>query len=143
MTSTSIPGQRSLFRVERTGQALVISIERNAGEIEFMVVAQEGRRVLDLLERDSSIRLVLIDAEHAHYLGSSILGFFVALHARLRRRDGKLAFCNISSLVKETLHVAQLDQIGLIYLSRQSALSAMNKESEKQSENGNRPIEVN
>jgi anti-anti-sigma factor len=142
MVASSIPGQRSLFRVERIGQALVISIERNAGEIEFLAVAQEGRRVLDLVEGDSSIRLVLIDAEHAHYLGSSVLGFFVGLHALLCSRRGKLAFCNVSSLVKETLHVTQLDQIGLIYPSRQSALSAMNKESEKQSETRNCPIEV-
>jgi anti-anti-sigma factor len=66
-----------------------------------------------------------MDFHKTDYYGSTALAFFLKLWKRVRNRNGRMAFCNISDHEREILTVTQLDRLWPIYLSREEATKAV------------------
>jgi anti-anti-sigma factor len=75
---------------------------------------------------DPSIRNVVVDFGKTGYFGSTALGLFVQLWQRVRGRDGRIAFCNVSADEQDVLAVTRLGRVWPVYPSREEALAAVN-----------------
>ena len=67
----------------------------------------------------------MLDFHKTDYYGSTALGFFLKLWTRARKRNGRMAFCNVSAHEKEILQATRLDHVWPICSSRREALEAV------------------
>lgn len=66
-----------------------------------------------------------MDFHKTDYYGSTALGFFVKLLKWVRKRYGRMAFCNVSDHEQEILQVTNFDHSWPICSSRIEALKAV------------------
>ena len=95
-------------------------------ELAYEQIQADGKAIRKLLT-DSHVRNVVMDFYKTDYYGSTALGFFVNLWKEVRRRNGRMAFCNVSAHEKEILLVTNLDHLWAICSSREEALEAVRK----------------
>ena len=67
----------------------------------------------------------IMDFHKTDYYGSTALGFFVKLWKRVRERNGRMIFCNVSEQEREILTVMRLDKLWAIRASRDEARQAL------------------
>src|SRR5262249_49508566 len=84
-----------LFEIGQEGGALVLTPTENLRELDYPEIDAAAEAVFDRV-RDARVEGVVVDWSRADYCGSTALGFLAKLWLRLRRRDGRLAFCNVS-----------------------------------------------
>jgi anti-anti-sigma factor len=114
----------AVFDIEVEGETIIVTPAEDLGELGFQQIGADGKEVLALLER-SPARNVVVDFRRTDYYGSTALGFFVRLWKRVRGRNGRMAFCNVSAHEKEILRVAKLDQLWPVCSTREEALVAV------------------
>ncbi|HEY8506416.1 MAG TPA: STAS domain-containing protein [Gemmataceae bacterium] len=113
-----------MFESERDGDVLLVTPTGDLHELDYPDVAAAAKDVLGLL-KGGDVRHVILDFRETDYFGSTALGFFVQLWNRVRRRQGNMAFCNLSDAEKEILKVTKLDDLWPICPSREEALKAV------------------
>ena len=115
---------KRLFQMQMEGDTLVLSPISNLSELELSFFEDEFRSVIQRLE-EAGYRQVLLDFEGTDYYGSTALGFFLKLWKRLRKVDGKMAFCNVSSHEQEVLRLTRLDTLWPVCATRAQALELL------------------
>ena len=110
-----------LFAVERLADTLVVTPLADLGEIEYHRDESEAGHVHGLMN-DPSVKHLVLDFQRTTYFGSSALVFFVRLWTRLRSRNGRMAFCNLSPQEEEILKLTNLDSLWPICGSREEAM---------------------
>ena len=110
-----------MFEIEKQGDVVIVTPERDLREFEFGEIEDEGMQLLRLLESREA-RNVVIDFSHTDYYGSTALSFFVKLWKRVRANGGKMAFCNVSAHELEILELTKLDTLWGLYGSRDEAV---------------------
>ena len=65
-----------MFEIEKKGDVVIVTPERDLREFEFGEIEDEGMQLLRLLESHDA-RSVVIDFSHTDYYGSTALSFFV------------------------------------------------------------------
>ena len=115
---------KRLFRMQVDGDVLILSPISNLSELELSYFEEEFRTVIQELE-DAGYRNVVLDFEDTDYYGSTALGFFLKLWKRIRRVDGKMAFCNVSLHEQEVLRLTRLDTLWPICSTRAQALDRL------------------
>src|SRR5262245_58071308 len=118
-----------LLSLERMGDTLVLTPQQDLCELDYGEIEQEAREALQVL-RDDTVKHVVIDLHKTDYYGSTALGFFLKLWKRVRTRDGRLAFCNVSSHEREILRLTRLDHVWTICATRAEALTVVHEEGE-------------
>jgi anti-anti-sigma factor len=92
--------------------------------MEYQRIEEGARKILVLLN-GIGIKNVVLDFHKTDYYGSTALGFFLKLWKRVRNRNGRMAFCNVSDHENEILRITKLDHLWLICSSRVEALEAV------------------
>ncbi len=110
-----------IFDIEIDGAALIVAPRGDVSTLVGEDVNAELVGVLQHLEQ-SEAKHAVIDLEKAAFFGSSMLGAMTAIWYRIRKRDGKMALCNVSDMGLEILHVSKFDTLWPICNSRQEAL---------------------
>jgi len=110
-----------IFEFERQGTTLIVTPVADLRELDYPQIEAGAREMLHLL-KNGTIANVVIDFHKTDYYGSTALGFFVCVWKRIRSREGKMAFCNISDHELEILKVTRLDQLWPICSSRADAI---------------------
>jgi anti-anti-sigma factor len=113
-----------VFQVERDGDTLVLTPVGDLGELAYKQIEAATDDLLDRVS-DPAIRGVLVDFGRTDYFGTTALGFFVQLWKRLRDREGRMAFCNVSEHEKEILRVTKLGDLWPMCGSREEALASL------------------
>ena len=113
-----------IFEVEQAGDTLIIVPVVDLRELDCQRIEEGANRILDLLN-GTGIKNVVMDFHKTDYYGSTALGFFVRIWKRVRRRKGRMAFCNVSDHEKEILQITNLDHSWPICSSRIEALKAI------------------
>lgn len=124
MAITEPAVQAWVFETERAHDTLIVVPVVDLRELDYQRIEEGSGEILDLLH-SSDIKNVVIDFHKTDYYGSTALGFFVRLWKQVRRRKGRMAFCNVSDHEKETLHITNLDHLWPICSSRVEALEAV------------------
>ncbi len=113
-----------IFEIEQQDDTIIVVPAADLRELEFQRIEAGAKEILDLLN-GTGITHVVLDFHKTDYYGSTALGFFVKLWKRVRVRNGRMAFCNISDHEKEILQITELDHLWPICLSRSEALAAV------------------
>jgi stage II sporulation protein AA (anti-sigma F factor antagonist) len=115
-----------LIEVERLGDTLVLTSERDLRELEFEAIEQEQQEVLRRLADDPSIRNVVVDFRMTDCFGSTALKLLIRLQRVVRERGGRIALCNVSAHEREILAATRLDRLWPPHASREEAVEAVN-----------------
>jgi anti-anti-sigma factor len=113
-----------IFEIEQEGDTLIIVPVVDLRELDYERIEEGAATILDLLN-NTAIQNVVMDFHKTDYYGSTALGFFLKLWKRVRRRNGRMAFCNVSAYEKEILQIMRLDYLWPICSSRIEALEAV------------------
>ncbi len=124
MTQIRMTSADGIFEVEQAGDTLIIVPVVDLRELDCQRIEEGANRILDLLN-GTGIKNVVMDFHKTDYYGSTALGFFVRIWKRVRRRKGRMAFCNVSDHEKEILQITNLDHSWPICSSRIEALKAI------------------
>ncbi len=114
----------NILEVKREGETVIVIPLANLGELAYPQIMAGAKEVLELLNRTPAENVVM-DFCKTDYCGSTALDFFVKLWVGVRKRNGRMAFCNVSDHEKEILRTTNLDQLWPICRSREEALQAV------------------
>ena len=123
-TGRATPG--GIFEIEQKDDTIIVVPAVDLRELDYQRIEEGASRILDLLD-GTGIKNVVIDFHKTDYYGSTVLGFFVRIWKSVRRRKGRMAFCNVSDHEKEILQITNLDHSWPICSSRGEALEAVRK----------------
>lgn len=112
------------FLIEKSGKTVVLTPQRDLGELEYDRIRDDARSALEQLT-DATVKNVVIDFERTDYYGSTALEFFVSLWKETDAQGGKMVFCNVSPHEREILKVANLDRLWEICDCKNSALAVV------------------
>jgi anti-anti-sigma factor len=114
-----------LCESEQIASNLVLTLQHNLGELDFMQIEQEQKILCQQLEDDPSIQNVLVDFGRTTYFGSTTVSLLLMILKQVRVRHGRMALCNLSANENDVLEVTQINSVIPIYPSRQAALDAI------------------
>ncbi len=89
-------------------------------------VQQLGQELNDLVEKSYMVKMV-INFERIKFLSSAVLGKLIALHKRLQKEKGRLAFCCINKDVMQVFKITRLDKLIPIYDNEDRAVAAVER----------------
>jgi anti-anti-sigma factor len=112
------------LEIERDGETLIVTPVTDLRELDYEQIEQEAAEVLNLLA-SGAIRNVILDFRRTDYYGSTALGFVLKLWKRVRSRNGRMAFCNVSDHEREILQVTALDGLWPVCSTREEARKAI------------------
>jgi stage II sporulation protein AA (anti-sigma F factor antagonist) len=115
-----------LIDVERLGDTLVLTPDRDLRELEFESIEEEQLEVIERLKREPSIRNVVVDFRNTDSFGSAALKLLLRLWRAVRERGGRMALCNVATHEQEILAVTRLARLWPAYASRAEAVEAVN-----------------
>jgi len=118
--------EANIFQFERQGETIIVVPLAGLSELAYQEITAGAKDILELLDHGPA-RNVVLDFSRTAYYGSTALGFFVKLWKRVSKRNGRMAFCNVSDHEKETLQIMKLDDLWPICSSRREALAAVEK----------------
>ena len=124
MAHTTAESKTGIFEIEHSGDTIIVIPSVDLRELEYQRIEEGARKILDLLN-GPGLENVVLDFHKTDYYGSTALGFFVKLWTRVRKRNGRMAFCNVSDHEKEMLQITHLDQLWPICSSRIEAMKAV------------------
>jgi len=110
---------------ERQGNILVLTPLRDLRELDFEEIEAERDEAIQLLDDDSTIRVVVVDLGHVDYLGSTVVTMLAQLWQSVRARGERMALCNISHHEREILSLTGLSGLWAIFGTRLEAIRAM------------------
>jgi len=124
---TKTPGiAANILQIERDGDTIIVTPVVDLSELEYQQIEAGAKDILNLLDQ-MQVRNVVLDFHKTDYYGSTALGFFLKVWKRVRKGNGRMAFCNVSDHEKEILQITQLDHLWPICTSRIEALKAVSK----------------
>jgi anti-anti-sigma factor len=113
-----------IFEIVRQGDTLIVVPLTDLREFEYQLIEYGARDVLDLLTVGPA-KNVIMDFYRTEYYGSTALSFFLKLWTRVTKRNGRMAFCNLSEHERNTLRVTRLDHLWSICATREDALRSI------------------
>jgi anti-anti-sigma factor len=109
-----------VFEIEQKDDTLIVVRAMDLRELDHQRIEKGAREILDRLN-GTGIKNVILDFGKTDYYGSTAINFFLRLWSMVRRRNGRMAFYNVSDHQKEILHVMRLDHLWPICSSRSEA----------------------
>jgi len=124
MANAILASSPGIFEIEQQNDTIIVVPVVNLRELEYQRIEEGARKVLDFLN-SNGIKNVVLDLHKTDYYGSSALGIFMKFWKRVRERNGRMAFCNVSAHEKDILQFTHLDHLWQICSSRNEALEAV------------------
>ena len=126
MANPKSPLTTEIFEIEQQDDTIIVVPTVDLQELDYQRIEEGATRILDLLN-GAGMKNVVMDLYRTEYYGSTALGFFLKLLKRVRRKNGHMAFCNVSDHEKEILQITKLDHSWPICSSRSEALEAVRR----------------
>ena len=95
MTSALVEKGEKIFEFEHHGDTLVVIPAVDLRESDYERIEEAARDLVEFLDR-AAYKNVFIDFLKTDFYGSTELAFLVKLWKWTRKRNGRLAFCNLS-----------------------------------------------
>jgi anti-anti-sigma factor len=126
MSQTPLPSAGGIFEITQQDDTIIVVPTVDLRELDFQRIEEGARKILERLN-GTGVKNVVLDFHKTDYYGSTALGFFLKLLKRVRRKNGHMAFCNVSDHEKEILQITKLDHSWPICSSRSEALEAVRR----------------
>src|SRR5579864_8400507 len=117
VTNAPSASAAEIFEIQQQNDTVIVVPTVDLRELEYQRIDTGASRVLALLN-GTGIKNVIFDFSKTDYYGSTALCFFLKLWKRIRMRNGRMAFCNVSAHEKEILQITHLDHLWSICSSR-------------------------
>jgi anti-anti-sigma factor len=125
MSQSELTTADEIFEIEQQGETIIVVPTLDLRELDYQWIEEGARKIFGLLN-GTGVKNVVLDFHKTDYYGSTALGFFMKLWKRVRMRNGRLAFCNVSNHEKEILQIMKLAHLWPICSrSRSEALEAV------------------
>ncbi|HCS74212.1 MAG TPA: anti-sigma F factor antagonist [Clostridiales bacterium] len=111
---------------KRKGDILIVGL---SGELDHHHSA-EVRDALDRLLDDPSIRHMILNLRHLHFMDSSGIGVFMGRYKTIHKRGGQFSIANINSQLARILEMSGLYRILKVYDTVEQAIDGIRGESE-------------
>jgi anti-anti-sigma factor len=112
----------SIFQFETCETTVIVTPQRDATELTFEELEGDISEVFDLLD-DGKATNVVVDCHRIDHCCSTAIGFFVKIWQRVRRVEGKMAFCNMTPHMRSIILVSHLDKLWAMCDTRDDAMS--------------------
>jgi stage II sporulation protein AA (anti-sigma F factor antagonist) len=106
---------------ERKRDTLIAHLE---GELDHHH-AEEIREELDGLLNDPSIKNLVFNLEHLHFMDSSGIGVFIGRYKRITKRGGIVCIVRVNPQIHKILEMSGLYKILKVYIDVKAALNAL------------------
>lgn len=113
-----------IFAVHLENATLIVTPTGPISNLAGQEVQPEWEKVMAFVLQGECSN-VLVDMEKVSFFGSVLLGALNAMWKQVRKRDGRLALCNLSGLGSEIIHAAKFDTLWEIYATREEGLKAL------------------
>ena len=113
-----------IFAIEQQNDTIIVIPTVDLRELDYQRIEEGAKNVVDHLN-GTGTKNVVMDFHKTDYCGSTALVFFVKLWMKVRRQNGRMAFCNVSDHEKDILQVTKLDHLWPICSLRSEALEAV------------------
>jgi anti-anti-sigma factor len=114
----------SIFQWEVEGDTLILTPLTDLHETEYQQLEEERRNIVRFFKR-APTKNVVMDFSETDYSGSTALCLFLQVWKEVRKRNGRMAFCNVTSQEMEILKVTWLEHFWSICSSREEAIAAV------------------
>lgn len=118
-------GYSDVFLVSHQRDTMILAPLRNISSLAEDEVQSQWGDIVSRLERPD-VKHVIFDFGRVSYFGSSMLEAMLSLWKRIRKHDGKMAVCNVSTTASEILRLSKFDTIWPIHDSLDDALDYVN-----------------
>jgi anti-anti-sigma factor len=112
------------FALERAGDLLVVVLGQSLDSLCGSDLLEE-RTILLEESRDPAIGAVVFDFANVEYFDSLLLDTLCQVWTHLRKRERKMALCNLSEVGDQILRTSRLDALWHLHPSRLNALEAL------------------
>ena len=113
-----------IFEIDQKGETIIVTPVTDLRELDYQQIEDGMSDVISHLIR-MAVKNVVMDFHQTDYFGTTALGCFLKLWKRVRSRNGRMAFCNVSENEKEVLRITKLDSLWTIWPSKEEALRAV------------------
>jgi stage II sporulation protein AA (anti-sigma F factor antagonist) len=110
---------------KRKGDILIVGLH---GELDHHH-ATEVRESLDRSLEDPSIRHLILNLEHLHFMDSSGIGVFMGRYKTIHKRGGQVCITNTNSQLARILEMSGLYRILKVYATVEQAIDGIRGES--------------
>ncbi len=110
-----------LLEIEYEGETAFVAFRASLRDLNYAPIAVAGTELLNAIQL-GNIRQVIIDCQKRDQCGATVMGFFIEVWKKARRRGGKLAVCHLTDHDQDILRTMNLDQLWLIAQSREEAI---------------------
>jgi len=117
----------SLFRCERLGEIVLIRFHQEMLTDEINV-DQLGHELTAVVEQPGWQQCI-VSLKNVAHITSSVLGKLIHLHRHLKRKEGKLALCELSENVMEIMETSRLDTYFSIFPTVEDVQAVWNESS--------------
>jgi anti-anti-sigma factor len=117
------PRPASRVRVREEGEIVLVTlVDRSI--LDVAVLHQIGEEIGGLIDARPEPRLI-VDFSEVELLSSSGLSVLIAIHKKIRAKDGKLCLAGMTTRVHQIFTVTQLDKIFTIHRTIQEAIDGL------------------
>jgi anti-anti-sigma factor len=118
-----------LFQWEVEGDTLILTALIDLNEKENRQIEEAKGDILSFLRRTPT-KNVIMDFRNTHFFWSTAFNMFVQVWKEVRRRKGRMVFCNVCKQERKLLHYPKLDGLWPICSSREASIAATKGEKE-------------
>ncbi|TWT56955.1 STAS domain protein [Thalassoglobus neptunius] len=119
----------NIFRVEKNGDALVVTPSGEVSSFRYQDIHQEANTIRGEISRKNAKYLVL-NLSELEYFGSEFIGSLVSMLRETRMRGGKGCFCAANDQMLKVLQNMSLFKLWPYFDTVPEALSTLNKSEE-------------
>jgi anti-anti-sigma factor len=117
-------GQRKFVRIDRSGDAIVVSPLFTFASFTEADLVAEWKAVQHEIEAPD-VKHIVVDLGEIPYFGSTVLEWMVQMWKQAKSKGGNLATCNCSQIGREVLHAARFDTLWGVFETRDEALKSV------------------
>jgi anti-anti-sigma factor len=115
-----------LFQWEVEGDTLILTARIDLNEKEHRQIEQAKQDILTFLARTPT-KNIIMDFRNTNFFWTTAFNMFIQVWKEVRRRAGRLLFCNVSQQERKLLHYPKLDHLWPICSSREKAVTAVHR----------------
>ena len=116
-----------LFEWEVEGDTLILTALIDLNEKEHRQIEEAKQDILTFLAKTPT-KNVIMDFGHTNFFWTTAFNLFIQVWKEVRRRKGRLIFCNVSKQERKLLHYPKLEGLWPICLSREESIQAARDE---------------